>query len=68
MITTAQIGGSMRDKKTGNLFASPDAVRQARYADRMQAKGLRQRKFWLTDEENAALRERLAELRKNVDK
>ena len=47
----------MRNKKN-------DAARQARYADRMKSRGLRQRKFWLTDEENAALRERLAELRK----
>ena len=29
----------------------------------MKEKGLRQRKFWLTDEENAALRERLEEIR-----
>lgn len=36
-----------KDKQTGDLLASPDAVRQARYAERMKAKGMRQRKFWL---------------------
>lgn len=40
-----------KDKQTGDLLASPDAVRQARYAERMKAKGMRQRKFWLTDDE-----------------
>lgn len=44
-------------------MASPDAVRQARYAERMKAKGMRQRKFWLTDDEYEALRECLEELR-----
>ncbi|EBY7858637.1 TPA: hypothetical protein JV261_004857 [Escherichia coli] len=56
-----------RDKKTGNLLASPDAVRQARYADRMKAKGYKQRKFWLTDDEYEALRECLEELRAAQD-
>ncbi|WP_169042658.1 MULTISPECIES: plasmid repression protein F, partial [Gammaproteobacteria] len=46
-----------KDKQTGDLLASPDAVRQARYAERMKAKGMRQRKFWLTDDEYEALRE-----------
>ncbi|WP_309146893.1 plasmid repression protein F [Serratia marcescens] len=45
------------------MLASPDAVRQARYAERMKAKGMRQRKFWLTDDEYEALRECLEELR-----
>ena len=49
--------------QTGDLLASPDAVRQARYAERMKAKGMRQRKFWLTDDEYEALRECLEELR-----
>ncbi|WP_240183802.1 hypothetical protein [Salmonella enterica] len=40
-----------KDKQTGDLLASPDAVRQARYAERMKAKGMRQRKFWLTDDD-----------------
>ena len=52
-----------KDKQTGDLLASPDAVRQARYAERMKAKGMRQRKFWLTDDEYEALRECLEELR-----
>jgi len=52
-----------KDRQTGDLLASPDAVRQARYADRMKARGMRQRKFWLTDDEYEALRERLEEVR-----
>ena len=52
-----------KDKQTGDLLASPDAVRQARYAERMKVKGMRQRKFWLTDDEYEALRECLEELR-----
>jgi hypothetical protein len=52
-----------KDKQTGDLLATPDAVRQARYAERMKAKGMRQRKFWLTDDEYEALRECLEELR-----
>jgi hypothetical protein len=52
-----------KDKQTSDLLASPDAVRQARYADRMKAKGFRQRKFWLTDDEYETLREQLEELR-----
>ena len=55
-----------KDKQTGDLLASPDAVRQARYAERMKAKGMRQRKFWLTDDEYEALRECLEELRAAV--
>ena len=38
-------------------------MRHARYADRMKAKGFRQRKFWLTDDEYETLREQLEELR-----
>jgi len=61
------LGGGMKDnrdnKRTGNLLASPDAIRQARYADRMKAKGLRQRKFWLTDEEYETLRATLERMR-----
>ncbi len=52
-----------KDKQTGDLLASPDAVRQARYAERMKAKGRRQRKFWLPADEYEALRECLEELR-----
>jgi hypothetical protein len=52
-----------KDKQTGDLLATPDAVRQARYAERMKAKGMRQRKFWLTDDEYEALRECLEEPR-----
>ncbi|MDP1194566.1 hypothetical protein, partial [Klebsiella pneumoniae] len=40
-----------KDKQTGDLLASPDAVRQSRYADRMKSKGMRQSKFCLTDDE-----------------
>ena len=52
-----------KDKQTGDLLASPDAVRQARYAERMQAKEMRQGKFGLTYGGYEALRECLEELR-----
>ena len=51
-----------RDKKTGNLLASPGAKRQAAYAERQRAMGRRQRSYWLTDfeaEQVAAFLEQL---------
>lgn len=39
------------------------AERASRYAERMAAKGYRQRKFWILDEEYEALRQRLEEIR-----
>lgn len=52
-----------RDKKTANLLASPVAIRQARYADRMREKGYNQYKVWVTDDERAVLVECLDRLR-----
>ncbi|TRD33049.1 hypothetical protein FG734_023180 [Salmonella enterica subsp. enterica serovar Montevideo] len=52
-----------KDKQTGDRRASPDAVRQARYAERMKAKGRGQRKFGRTDGEYEALRESREDLR-----
>lgn len=51
-----------KDKKTGDLLASPAARRQAAYVERQRASGRRQRGYWLTDaeaEQVAALLEQL---------
>jgi hypothetical protein len=53
---------STRDKAT-NPDASPNAVRQARYAARMRANGYEQHKFWLTDREYQWLRQYLEDIR-----
>ncbi len=52
-----------KDKETGSLLAQSVAERQARYTERMREKGVRQRKFWLTDEEHTALKNYLQEMR-----
>lgn len=52
-----------QDHQTGNLLQSPAAKRYARYAERQAAKGIRQRKFWMSDEEYEAVRKLLEEMR-----
>lgn len=52
-----------RDTQTGNLLATPNAIRQARFADTQRALGRKARKMWATDEEAEALRLYLEELR-----
>ena len=44
------------DTKTGDMLRSTGAKAQAAYAERMRAQGLKQRTFWLTDEEAAKVR------------
>ena len=44
------------DKRTGNLLATPNAIRQARFAEQQRAMGRKARKIWATDEEAEALR------------
>lgn len=51
------------DKRTGNLLATPNAIRQARFAEQQRAMGRKARKIWATDEEAEALRLYLEELR-----
>lgn len=52
-----------RDKKTGDLLASPGAKRQAAYAARQRALGRRQRSYWLTDVEAEQVAAFLEQLR-----
>lgn len=44
------------DKRTGNLLATPNAIRQARFAEQQRAMGRKARKIWATDAEAEALR------------
>ncbi|BDC84634.1 hypothetical protein K6625_23085 [Escherichia coli] len=52
-----------RDTQTGNLLATPNAIRQARFADAQRKLGRKARKIWATDDEAEALRLYLEELR-----
>ena len=52
-----------RDKKTGDLLASPGAKRQAAYAERQRAMGRRQRSYWLTETEAEQVAAFLEQLR-----
>ena len=52
-----------RDKKTGDLLASPGAKRQAAYAERQRSRGRRQRSYWLTDVEAEQVTAFLKQLR-----
>ena len=44
------------DKRTGNLLATPNAIRQARFAEQQRPLGRKARKHWATDPEAEALR------------
>ena len=55
------------DKRTGNLLATPNAIRQARFAEQQRAMGRKARKIWATDAEAEALRLYLEELRAAQD-
>ena len=52
------------DTKTGDMLRSTGAKAQAAYAERMKAQGLRQRTFWLTDEEAEKVRRYIERSRK----
>lgn len=59
-------GGTMRDKHdraTADLLKTPAANRQAAYADRQRQAGRKQRSYWLTDDEAAAVAALLERLR-----
>ena len=56
-----------RDKLTGNLLASDNAIRQARFAETQRELGRKARKIWATDDEAEALRLYLEELRAAQD-
>ncbi|CAH5587274.1 hypothetical protein AI2851V1_5305 (plasmid) [Klebsiella pneumoniae] len=56
-----------RDKQTGNLLATGNAKRQARFAEQQRAMGRKARKIWATDAEAEALRLYLEELRAAQD-
>nr|WP_220755953.1 hypothetical protein [Citrobacter braakii] len=43
-----------RDTQTGNLLATPNAIRQARFADAQRKLGRKARKIWATDDETEA--------------
>lgn len=51
------------DKQTADLLKSPAANRQAAYAAKQRAAGRKQRSYWLTDEEAAAVAAYLEQLR-----
>ena len=56
----------MRDKHdrgTGDLLKTPAANRQAAYAERQRQAGRKQRSYWLTDDEAAAVTALLEQLR-----
>ena len=55
------------DKRTGNLLAIPNAIRQARFAEQQRAMGRKARKIWATDAEAEALRLYIEELRAAQD-
>ena len=55
------------DKRTGNLLATPNAIRQARFAEQQRAMGRKARKIWATDAEAEALRLYIEELRAAQD-
>lgn len=52
------------DSKTADMLRSSGAKAQAAYADRMRAQGLRQRTFWLSDEEAERVRKYVDRLRR----
>ena len=56
-----------REKLTGNLLASDNAIRQARFAETQRELGRKARKIWATDDEAEALRLYLEELRAAQD-
>lgn len=56
-----------RDKLTGNLLASDNAIRQARFAETQRELGRKARKIWATDDEAEALRLYLEELKAAQD-
>jgi len=56
-----------RNKQTGNLLATGNARRQARFAEKQRAMGRKARKIWATDAEAEALRLYLEELRAAQD-
>lgn len=56
-----------KDKQTGNLLATGNAKRQARFAEQQRAMGRKARKIWATDAEAEALRLYLEELRAAQD-
>lgn len=51
------------EKNTSSLLATPNAIRQARFAEQQRAMGRKARKIWATDAEVKALRLFLKELR-----
>lgn len=51
------------EKNTSSLLATPNAIRQARFAEHQRAMGRKARKIWATDAEVKALRLFLKELR-----
>lgn len=56
----------MRDKHdrgTADLLKTPAANRQAAYAERQRQAGRKQRSYWLTDDEAAAVTALLEQLR-----
>ena len=55
------------DKRPGNLLATPNAIRQARFAEQQRAMGRKARKIWATDAEAEALRLYIEELRAAQD-
>ena len=66
----ALMGSGMKDKRdklTGNLLASDNAIRQARFAEQQRAMGRKARKIWATDAEAEALRLYIEELRAAQD-
>lgn len=56
-----------RDKLTGNLLASDNAIRQARFAETQRELGRKARKIWATDDEAEALRLYLDKIRAAQD-
>lgn len=56
-----------KDRSTGDLLATPNARRQASYAQRQRDLGRKQVSFWVTPPEAEALKKRLASLRKKAE-
>lgn len=53
--------------KTGKKNISANAVRQARYAEKMRARGRKKLTLWVTPEEEQLLRAGMTDLRKKKD-
>lgn len=53
----------VRDKKTANLLASANTRRQAAFAERQRAKGLKKFSYWLKPEEAEQVAALLEQLR-----